>query len=135
MTTSGAADGFRVVSESEISAVTGDQCRFTGHVCEAELLPAQQPEGLRASRIDYLPGARSNWHVHTGEQALVVTRGRGLVQWEGLERPIEVQMGDWVHVRPGIRHWHGAAHDSEFSHFAITATGETLWDDPVTGRE
>ena len=132
MPSDAAAAGFTVVSESLVPVATGDPARFIGQVRQTDVLPALQSDGLRGSRIDYAPGARSNWHVHTGEQALVVTRGRGLVQWEGLDRPIELHAGDWVHVRRGIPHWHGAAPDSEFSHLAITATGDTIWHEAVT---
>ena len=60
-----------------------------------------RPEGLRGHRFSYRPGAGSNWHVHTGEQALVVVHGRGLVQWDGLGEPQVLEPGDWVHVQPG----------------------------------
>lgn len=50
MPTDAAADGFAVVSESSVAEVAGDRAQFTGHVRQADVLPAQQPEGLRASR-------------------------------------------------------------------------------------
>ena len=74
----------------------GDSCRLQGQVRQADILPCLHPEELRASQLSYDLGAHSNWHVHTGEQALVVISGRGLVQWEGLDRPVELHAGDWV---------------------------------------
>ena len=123
---------FKVVSESDVQLSSADPAKFTGDVAQAEVLPAVRPEGLRGHRFSYRPGARSNWHVHTGEQALVVVHGRGLVQWDGLAEPQVLEPGDWVHVQPGIAHWHGATSDSEFVHLAITATGVTEWGEPVT---
>jgi quercetin dioxygenase-like cupin family protein len=94
-----------------------------------------QPGGLRADRFTYGPGGRSDWHVHEGEQALVVVEGRGLIQWEGLDAPRVLGPGDWVYVEPGVPHWHGAAPDDVFSHLAITASGATDWREPVTEEQ
>jgi hypothetical protein len=58
--------------------------------------------------------------------------GRGLVQWKGLSEPKVLKPGDWVHVQPGVAHWHGATADSDFVHLAITASGVTEWGEPVT---
>ena len=87
---------FKVVSESDVQLSSADPAKFTGDVAQAEVLPAVRPEGLRGHRFSYRPGARSNWHVHTGEQALVVVHGRGLVQWDGLAEPQVLEPGDWV---------------------------------------
>ena len=91
------------------------------------MLEAMRPSGLQGNVFAYEPGARSNSHAHEGEQALIVTSGEGLVQWEGLEAPRRLRPGDWVHVVPDVPHWHGATPDSEFVHLAVTATGGTSW--------
>ena len=122
---------FRVVAQDAVSVDPADPDRFTGAVTRAQVLPGVRPAGLRGDVFSYAPGARSSWHVHEGEQALVVVRGEGLVQWEGLEVPRRVRAGDWVHVLPGVAHWHGATPDSEFTHLAVTASGRTDWLDPV----
>lgn len=122
---------FSVVSQSEVPVVDPGAVKFAGEVAQQEVLPAQQPGGLRGHRFAYAPGARSAWHIHQGEQALVILEGHGLIQWEGLDAPRSVRPGDWVHVQPGIPHWHGAAPDSEFVHLAITASGGTEWLDHV----
>jgi quercetin dioxygenase-like cupin family protein len=54
------------------------------------------------------------------------------VLWEGLDRARLLQAGDWVHVTPGVPHWHGAAPDDTFVHLAISATGVTEWQAPVS---
>jgi quercetin dioxygenase-like cupin family protein len=125
------ASSFKVVSEAEVETSAADPAKFSGDVRQAEVLPAVRDEGLRAHRFTYAQGARSNWHVHTGEQALVVVEGTGLVQWAGLDEPRVLNPGDWVHVQPGIAHWHGATADSDFVHLAITASGKTEWGAPV----
>ncbi len=121
------AEGFRVVSQDSVSQGPAGQDSFTGPVTRAEVLSAMRPSGLRGHVFSYEPGARSNWHVHEGEQALIVTSGEGLVQWEGLDAPRRLRAGDWVHVVPDVPHWHGATPDSDFVHLAVTATGGTSW--------
>lgn len=126
---------FVVVPESSVPSPPADRGKFTGDVWEAEILPTQRPDGMRGLRFAYAPGARSHWHVHTGEQAIVVVAGHGLVQWEGLDRPRALSPGDWLHVVPGVPHWHGATPDSVFVHLAVNASGRTEWGDEVTDEE
>jgi quercetin dioxygenase-like cupin family protein len=118
---------FEVVSEADVPSTPGSGDKFSDGVWQAEILSGIQPGGMRGHRFAYAPGGRSNWHIHTGEQALIVVSGRGLIQWEGLDEPREVKAGDWIHVRPGVPHWHGATDDSIFVHLAVTASGETTW--------
>lgn len=121
------APDVRVVAQDSVDVGPADPDSFTGSVTRAEVLSETRPSGMRGHVFSYGPGSRSNWHVHEGEQALVVVRGEGLVQWEGPEAPRRVSEGDWVHVVPGVRHWHGATPDSEFVHLAVTASGGTQW--------
>ena len=47
-------------------------------------------------------------------------------------------MGDTVYIAPEIKHWHGAAPDSWFSHIAVEIDGEeteNVWLEPVTDDE
>lgn len=48
--------------------------------------------------------------------------------------PIEMNPGDSIVIPANVKHWHGAAPDSCFSHLAMelpgTATG-TIWEEPV----
>jgi quercetin dioxygenase-like cupin family protein len=118
---------FPIVSEADVPSVSGASDKFTDGVWQAEVLPATRPGGMRGNRFAYAPGGRSNWHIHAGEQALIVVSGRGLIQWEGLDEPKELKPGDWIHVQPGVPHWHGATDDSIFVHLAVTAGGDTEW--------
>ena len=113
--------------ESESPTKHGDASKFSGDVWQAEILERVQPDGLRGLHLAYAPRARSNWHTHEGEQALVVLAGRGLVKREGEDKARVVQAGDWVHVEPGELHWHGAAPDNVLVHLAVTASGGTEW--------
>ena len=84
-------------------------------------------EHLAGARFLYEPGARSYWHVHECEQAIIAAYGTGVVAWEGLDAPRVLRAGDWWHVEPGVPHWHGATTASAFAHLAVTAGGATHW--------
>ncbi|MCM1039661.1 MAG: carboxymuconolactone decarboxylase family protein [Ruminococcus sp.] len=77
--------------------------------------------------VTFEPGCRNNWHVHHadqgGGQILVCVAGRGYYQEEGKEAQ-ELHPGDVVNIPVGVKHWHGAAKDSWFSHLAVEVPGE-----------
>ena len=60
-------------------------------------------------------------HTHSSDQVLFVTAGKGIIPTE-TEQQIIVP-GDVVHIASEEKHWHGATHDSAFSHIALTAKG------------
>ena len=84
-------------------------------------------EGVPVVNVTFEPGCRNNWHIHKatkgGGQTLVCVGGRGYYQEWGKE-PVELRPGDAVHIPAGVKHWHGAAPDSWFSHLAIEVPGE-----------
>ena len=52
--------------------------------------------------------------------------------------PAELKAGDVVNISPEVKHWHGAAADSWFSHLAVEVPGEGTsneWCEPVTDEE
>lgn len=88
--------------------------------------------------VTFEPGCRNNWHIHHsdqgGGQMLICLAGRGYYQEWGTEAQA-LHPGDVVHIEPGIKHWHGAAPDSWFSHLAIEVPGQnnkTEWLEPVS---
>ena len=90
---------------------------------------------LRAARVTFERGARTFWHVHSGEQALYFLQGRGRVQVRR-EQASDAMEGDVAHIPAGTEHWHGA-HPEEaqaMRHLAITI-GETTWLEPVSEEE
>ncbi len=87
--------------------------------------------------MTFEPGCRNNWHVHHaksgGGQILVCVVGRGFYQEWG-KAAQELRPGDVVNIAPGVKHWHGAAPDSWFSHLALEVPGEDAsneWLEPV----
>jgi len=88
--------------------------------------------------VTFEPGCRNNWHVHHadqgGGQILVCVAGRGYYQEWGKEA-VELHPGDCVNIPAGVKHWHGAAPDSWFSHLAVEVpgvNGSNEWLEPVT---
>ena len=88
--------------------------------------------------VTFEPGCRNNWHIHkadkAGGQMLVCVGGRGWYQEWGKE-PVEMTPGTVINIPVGVKHWHGAAKDSWFSHLAMEVPGEngsTEWCEPVS---
>ena len=119
------------VHEAGVTAGPADPANFTSGVFASVLLAPARDSGLRAARFVYEPGARSHWHTHEGEQAIYVVAGNGLVQRWGQMGSTLVGPGSMVHVEPGEKHWHGAAAGNVFVHLAVTASGGTIWHEPV----
>lgn len=95
-------------------------------------------EGIHASNVTFEPKARNNWHIHhkTG-QTLFVVSGRGWYQEWGKPAQ-ELKAGDVINISEGVKHWHGAAKDSWFTHIAITVPNEGAsaeWLEPVMDEE
>jgi len=91
--------------------------------------------------VTFEPKCRNNWHIHHaakgGGQMLVAVGGRGYYQEWG-KAPVEMNPGDVIHIPAGVKHWHGAAPDSWFSHLAFEIDGEKTsneWLEPVSDEE
>ena len=106
---------------------------FTG---SSYLNPLTDPEEtIFLANVTFEPGCR--WHIHhasrDGGQILLCTDDRGWYQaWGGEAR--ELRPGGVVYIPAGVKHWHGAAGDSWFSHIAFEAPGQdcsTEWCEPV----
>ena len=87
--------------------------------------------------VTFEPGCRNNWHIHHakagGGQLLICVGGRGFYQEWG-KAPVEMVPGTVVNIPAGVKHWHGAAADSWFSHLAMEIPGEETsseWCEPV----
>lgn len=77
--------------------------------------------------VTFEPGCQNNWHIHHaksgGGQILICVGGRGWYQEWGKD-PIEMTPGTVINIPANVKHWHGAAEDSWFSHLAIEVPGE-----------
>ena len=96
---------------------------------------------VKIFNVTFEPKCRNNWHIHHaksgGGQMLIAVGGRGYYQEWGKE-PIEMNPGDVINIPANVKHWHGAAPDSWFSHLAVEIDGvETSneWLEQVTDKE
>ena len=99
-------------------------------------------EQVVTANVTFEPKCRNNWHIHhgvngKGGQILLVTGGRGYYQEWGKPAQ-ELKKGDVVYINPEVKHWHGAAKDSWFSHVAIeipSEGGTNEWLEEVSDAE
>ena len=110
---------------------------FTGQSYLAPLSTEQVP----VFNVTFEPGCRNNWHIHHatqgGGQMLICVGGRGWYQEDG-KKAVELSPGTVINIPANVKHWHGAAKDSWFSHLALEISGEnasTEWCEPVADEE
>ena len=98
-------------------------------------------EQMSVFNVTFEPGCRNNWHIHKantgGGQLLICVGGRGFYQeWE--KEPVAMLPGTVINIPVNVKHWHGAAPDSWFSHLAIEIPGEntgTEWMEKVSDTD
>jgi quercetin dioxygenase-like cupin family protein len=110
------------------SLSAGDPARFTGDV-RLGLVAGSSDETLHLYEVLFGSRARTHWHTHSGEQVLLCTQGRCVVQIRG-EAPIVLPERTAFRVAPGVVHWHGAMEDAS-AHLAANIAASTTWLDAV----
>ena len=106
------------------SNVTAAQTNFVGGT------PSRPDSSdIRAVRLRFEAGSRSNWHSHSNWQILMAEDGRGRTQVRG-EAMQDLTPGNPVYAGPNVVHWHGAAPDSYLVQLTFVS-GETTWEGPV----
>jgi 4-carboxymuconolactone decarboxylase len=97
---------------------------FTGGlVTRQPLLSPEMSNDFNLGIVNFSAGARNKMHIHSSDQVLFVTAGKGIIATQADQEVIGV--GDVVHIPAEEKHWHGATPDSSFSHIALTAKGST----------
>lgn len=109
---------------------------FTGNSYLAPI----STEQVKFFNVTFEPACRNNWHIHKavegGGQMLVGVAGRGWYQEEG-KAPVPILPGTVIHIPANVKHWHGAAADSWFSHLAFELDGvdtSNEWLEPVSDQ-
>lgn len=104
-------------------------------------LAAVSTEQVGIFNVTFEPGCRNHWHTHKaqsgGGQILICVGGRGYYQQWGKE-PVEMLPGTVINIPANVKHWHGAASDSWFSHLAIEVDGKntgTDWQEAVSNED
>jgi quercetin dioxygenase-like cupin family protein len=112
----------KVIKPNEVPEESADSPLFTGgRVTRQALVTPEMGNNFSINIVNFGAGARNKMHIHTSDQVLFVTVGKGIIATETTEEVITT--GDVVHVSAGEKHWHGATPDSPFSHIALTAKG------------
>ena len=132
-----AKDKFR----NEIMFPIGEPNPYGKYFVGQSYLAPVSTEQLPIFNVTFEPKCRSNWHIHHaksgGGQLLICVGGRGYYQEWGKE-PVEMTEGKVINIPAEVKHWHGAAADSWFSHLAIEIQGEdssTEWCEPVSDSQ
>ena len=107
------------------SAMTAAQTNFVGG-------SPSRPDSsdMRAIRLRFEAGSRSNWHSHSNWQILMAEEGRGRTQIRG-EEIVELVPGRPVHAGANVVHWHGAAPDEDLVMLSIRGDG-VEWHESVS---
>lgn len=110
---------------------------FTGTTYLSRLVEKDDIWNSSIANVTFEPGARTNWHKHSGGQLLLVTSGEGRYQEKGKDIQI-LKKGYVVKIPPNVEHWHGAAPNSWFAHISIEPNipnNSVTWLEPVTDKE
>ena len=126
------------ITKNGIDTAAGPSDWFTGAVHIDTVATPSGASRLTASRVHFMPGARTAWHTHPNGQTIYVLEGVGLAQRRG--GPVEViRPGDRVFFEPGEEHWHGAAPNRFMAHLAMLQVDEegnsATWGAHVTDQE
>lgn len=124
--------------QNEIFFPIGEPNPYGDYFVGQSYLAQVSKEQLSVFNVTFEPACRNNWHIHHatsgGGQMLICVGGRGYYQEWGKEAR-ELHPGDVVNIPTNVKHWHGAAPDSWFSHLAIEIEGEdgsTEWCEAVS---
>jgi 4-carboxymuconolactone decarboxylase len=124
--------------QNEIFFPIGEPNPYGDYFVGQSYLAPVSTEQLAIFNVTFEPACRNNWHIHHaksgGGQMLICVGGRGYYQGWGKEAR-ELHQGDVVNIPANVKHWHGAAPDSWFSHLAIEIEGEdgsTEWCEAVS---
>jgi len=127
--------------QNEIFFPIGETNPYGDYFVGQSYLAQVSKEQLSVFNVTFEPACRNNWHIHHaksgGGQMLICVGGRGYYQEWGKEAR-ELHPGDIVNIPANVKHWHGAAPDSWFSHLAIEIEGEdgsTEWCEAVSDED
>lgn len=124
----------RIFHRADTPRERADERTFIGPAHIQRLAHDAHGVPVHVYRVEFADGGRTNWHVHSGVQWLLVIEGRIRVQVEG-EPAREADGGDAIVIAPHEKHWHGAAPGGSGTHLAVNVNFETEWLEPVTEHD
>lgn len=111
-----------------------DSKSFVGPAQTTLVAASDEGTPVHVYRVVFNDGARTNWHVHSGPQWLLVIEGRIRVQVNG-QAALDLDTGDAVVFAAGEKHWHGATPGYHGTHMAVNVNLKTEWLEPVTDEQ
>jgi quercetin dioxygenase-like cupin family protein len=124
----------KVFRSSEVEFRDADANTFAGFARMRLLGSAEEGTPVHVYHVEFGNGGRTNWHIHSGAQWLLVIQGRIRVQVWG-EPPLDIAAGDAVMFPPGEKHWHGASPGGGGAHLAVNVQVKTEWLEKVTDED
>ena len=135
------ADGKAAFQREMIFPIGEPNTAYAKYFIGNSYLAPISKEQIPFNNVTFEPRCRNNWHIHHatkgGGQMLVCVAGKGWYQEWG-KPAVQMLPGDVIHIPANVKHWHGAAADSWFAHFAFEVPGENTsneWLEPVTDEE
>ena len=125
-------EAMRAHAKEMVSSIGAPNDGFAQYFSGKSFLAPVSKSQVGIFNVTFEPGCRNNWHIHRatkgGGQMLIGVAGRGWYQ----------ETGDCINIPAEVKHWHGAAPDSWFSHLAVEVPGEETsneWCEPVSDEE
>jgi len=123
-----------ILNPTTLPSDPGSPEYFAGTVTLRKMAVGPDVAPNKIFRVEFAPGARTNWHTHTGVQILFVAEGRCRFQQAG--GPVtEAGAGQAIFIPAGEKHWHGAPPDAPMAHVALNIDFETEWLEPVSDEQ
>ena len=109
----------KVIKIREVPGEAAGSGLFTGPVTRQAIITNQQCKQFIINQVNFDKGVRNKFHIHTSDQVLIVTSGKGICATE--QEKVTVFPGDVILFPAGEKHWHGATSDSAFSHIYVAS--------------
>ena len=111
------------VTFDDIPKLPRNESLFTDTVYSQSILEHEDRDNFNFAIVNFPESTRTKFHIHSGDQILIITEGEGMVCNEEVE--LNVIKGDMVLINAGENHWHGAKENTTMSHITITVSGST----------
>lgn len=105
------------LKDIEVNNVT-DGKNFRGGQVDIQFIVNEKiAKEVNIGLVKFGPGGRVADHIHSTEQILYITEGKGIVATTDEE--FVATPGMIFFIPPGEKHWHGACKDTSFTHIVI----------------
>lgn len=116
-------DEIVVLKDDTFRTIDVNKINFSGNAKMAAFLPKENPLNITSGIVYFEKNSRTNWHSHPNGQLIIIKSGHGQVQQEG-GKVVDIYQDDVIWFPPNVKHWQGAASDSEMSHYAFSRADE-----------